>query len=269
MKVIDLLITIVIYKIKKEDFEKVIINLIVYSKYEITICIIDNFGDKHIQNYCNANNIEYIKTNKNIGFGAAHNLVALDPNRKAKYNLILNPDVVITGNNIEMCIEYMELNSNIAILSPKLLYANLKTQQICRKIPDLSEITARVLNRIVKHNSYFQEENQYGNVNVPFIHGACLFVRSDIYKKINGFDARYFLYVEDIDLCRRAWGYGRVFHYGDATAMHDHAAYSRRKIKYKIIHFVSFVKYFIKWGVTNDNKIRKLNKEFEILNEKS
>jgi hypothetical protein len=72
--------------------------------------------------------------------------------------------------------------------------------------------------------------------------------RSDAYREVGGFDERFFLYYEDVDICRRllARGYRCVFQ-PEASVIHDARRASRRDLRLMSIHAASAARYLTRW----------------------
>ena len=73
--------------------------------------------------------------------------------------------------------------------------------------------------------------------------------RSLDFKNLNGFDERYFLYLEDADLCRRIQQYEKkIMFFPNVHVIHEHQKGSSKNVKLFFIHLSSAIKYFLKWG---------------------
>jgi GT2 family glycosyltransferase len=89
--------------------------------------------------------------------------------------------------------------------------------------------------------------------------GACMLIRKKVWDIVDGFDARYFLYYEDVDICRKVWRSGyQVWFYPNTHIIHYHKRLSAGKRwwltlfdKTARIHIASHIKYFKKWGGNN------------------
>ena len=84
------------------------------------------------------------------------------------------------------------------------------------------------------------------------------------FQSINGFDERFFLYCEDMDLCRTIYenNYSVVVD-SKIKVTHTHKKASRKAIKLFIIHLYSFFLYYYKWGLANPKKIKDINSNFK------
>lgn len=86
--------------------------------------------------------------------------------------------------------------------------------------------------------------------DVDWAIGAALFMNRDVYAQLGGFDQRYFLYMEDEDLCLRAWKMGiPVTYYPAVQLIHNHLRASTHLGRNTCYHLDSLLKYFRKHGI--------------------
>ena len=85
-------------------------------------------------------------------------------------------------------------------------------------------------------------------IDVPFVSGAFMFTRMALIKDLCGFDERFFMYFEDVDLCRRVQKTNRTVYYPDAVVTHRWDRAAHKKLKWMIIFMNSAFHYFNKWG---------------------
>ncbi len=205
INMIDLAISIVLYKNNTND----LYNLLEFCKnlkLSYRVYIFDNSLNENIKSYCFENDYDYRSSSTNIGFGKGHNNNLLTNSISAKAYLILNPDITLSSEAVESLYQRLISNEEIFLVSPKLLYPSNHIQYICRLLPTPLSILKRRFFYNYLYNSYIDEckfTNYNKVISPPFIHGACYMIKSDIFKSVNGFDERFFLYMEDIDLYRR------------------------------------------------------------------
>jgi N-acetylglucosaminyl-diphospho-decaprenol L-rhamnosyltransferase len=122
-------------------------------------------------------------------FGAANNLAAKEA--QGKYLLFLNSDTIISSNIFPEVLNYLNKNEEVASLSPKLLLAEGSLQEhIYGSFPSIWD--------------KLKKQKVSNDVSrVDWLSGAALFMRHDVFKEIGGFDERFFMYFEDIDLAKR------------------------------------------------------------------
>ena len=83
---------------------------------------------------------------------------------------------------------------------------------------------------------------------VPFAQGSFLVIRTELFRQLGGFDERYFLYMEDADLCRRVNEVSELRYCPKAEVIHKWGKGSHKNFKLFCIHVKSMIAYFGKWG---------------------
>ena len=196
-----------------------------------------------IPNFLISKKILIIRNPKPKGFGTNHNYAFKFC--KTNFFCILNPDINITSFNFAHLLTHL-YKKNIAVVSP--LIKNGKYFDAVRKKITIQDL----FNRFLKKNNSIN----YSNKNLPssyWIIGAFMLFKSSVFKELNGFDEKYFLYCEDADLCHRISlkGYNILV---DNSVLVDHLASraSKRSFFYFMIHFLSLVRYFSNYGFFNE-----------------
>lgn len=192
---------------------------------------------------------------ENRGFGNAHNK-SIMKSKNYDYHLVLNPDTKLKDNVFKLCINYMNNNPKIALLSPKIfLLKSDKIIGIQKSLRNYPKFFTLIFRRFMP-NSYItklynkKHEIFPGNHvinNVPVVSGAFMFFKSDILKKIGGFDERFFMYMEDVDICLRIKNYGSITYFPDAHIYHHFEKGSSKNFKLFFIHVKSYIIYLIKY----------------------
>ena len=224
---------------------------------------IKNFSDDRI---------EYIFNNSNNGFGSGHNIVLkklMDDNfkEKAEFHIILNADIIFEENTIEKMIDYMRKNPEIGQIGPKIYESSGEINKSCRLLPTPLNLIFRrffPIKSIVDKMDYNYEMRwcDYNSImEVPILSGCLMFIRTDILKNVGMFDTRYFMYMEDYDLCRRIGQKYKVIFYPEVKIIHKHGKASYKTRKMMIAHINSAIKYFNKWGWFFDKERKTRNKE--------
>lgn len=161
----------------------------------------------------------FIKNKKNIGFGAAHNIVLKKAN--TPYLLTLNPDSEVKEGVLEYMYEFMEKNPDVAVSTCRIekLDGSLDIASH-RGFPTLK---ASFMYFFLKNDKlYHLTDRDMTKVHdIDSAVGAFMFMRKSVLEKIGYFDEDYFLYAEDIDLCFRAKEAGfRVMYVPDVVITH-------------------------------------------------
>ena len=240
--------SIVLFNDDLEILEKTV-NSFLNSSEKKKLYLIDNSKCNKLEAYFKHPEIEYLFVGKNIGFGAAHNLIL---NKiSSNFHLILNPDVAFSSGVISDLINELQEDSNVAFVTPKVLYPSIIPQYICRKHPTFFDLLNRKLK--ISKNQFLNREYRDRDLQKPFhpdfIHGCFMLFKTNDLKILKGFDERFFLYMEDADICRRIYKSGKkILFYPKVEIIHQHQRGSSKSFKLFILHSVSAIKYFLKWG---------------------
>jgi GT2 family glycosyltransferase len=238
------------------------------STVESTLYLIDNSPTDEFRHLFQQPRVRYTFNNKNYGFGAGHNIAlkeALKTNAY-QYHIILNPDVFFDASVTERLFSYMESNSQVGLVMPKVLYPDGRLQPLCKLLPSpLTLFSRRFLpfnpTWINRMNHWYEMHfSGYDKVmDVPFLSGCFMFLRIEALQKVGLFDERIFLYTEDTDLTRRIHKHYRTIFFPEATIYHYHQRRSYKNVTILIYHVFSAIKYFNKWGWFNYTEREDIN----------
>lgn len=236
--------SIVIYKENKETLEKVI-NSFLNLEFEKELIIVDNSPSDELKIFCESfENTQYIFKEENLGFGAGHNKAFKNLSKKSDIHMIINPDVYFSTDEITPFLNWFYKQKNIALSTTKVCYTSGENQNIVRKIPigflDL-------IKRKLKLNSGELFIKDYTINEIPFAHGCFLIFKSEVFQKLSGFDERFFMYMEDIDIFIRAKKYGKTVINTHYKIYHEYRKGSSKSLKLLWWHFLSAIKFFKKY----------------------
>ena len=233
------------------------IKKLINCNLDLKVIILDNDGKPKKQ--LNSRKIYYQKNNKNFGFGKSHNLALRKIAYKSKYHLFLNPDVKFKITDLKKMIKYMEENTKIDLLMPNIKNFSGHNLNYCKKLPNPLSLFLRRFIPFIKTDYEIKNPKNKIIKNIPNLSGCFLLTKTKSIKKIGGFDERFFLYMEDIDLVRRIRMNGNTVFYPIVDVFHQEQRDSYKNIKSLIIHIISAIKYFNKWGWYFDDERNKLN----------
>ncbi|MCF0245652.1 MAG: glycosyltransferase family 2 protein [Ileibacterium sp.] len=248
----DLSIGIVSYHNSK-DISRLVESIEHYTSPQLKkrIYIVDNADDQALFEPLTAryDDVEYVHAGGNIGFGAGHNLLLNKID--SKYHAIVNPDVLLTEDSFSILLKFLD-EHNCAMAVPKLVGEDGNRLSVYRQHPTLIDMMARMSpadlfkERNAKHELAHADYTK--PFNVPFAQGSFLVCETGMLKKLKGFDERFFMYLEDADLCRRVNQVSSVMYCPDTTVIHKWEKGSHKSLKLFSIHMSSWFKYFSKWG---------------------
>ncbi|MCP4229971.1 MAG: glycosyltransferase family 2 protein [bacterium] len=154
--------------------------------------------------------VKLIEPGANLGFSAGNNLGA--ENASGEYLFILNPDVILPEGLVQALVDEIEGRPEAAAVGPKVIDANGELSRFCaRKLltkpgiaVELAGLESTFVGRPARRG-YFYPTGFYdtGPAAVPVLSGCCMLVRRSTFEDVGGFDERFFLFAEDIDLCAR------------------------------------------------------------------
>lgn len=252
---ISLTASIVLYNEEDSELSKVV-NSFLNTPISKKLYLIDNSPTDEHKKFALHSDIEYIFNKRNIGFGAANNIVLHKIINYSKYHLILNPDVTFESRVIPNLIKVLEKENDVAVIAPKVLFSNGKHQYSCRRYPSLFEqlvrrvvILKELFSTLIKKGKYYDKDLTQ-SFYPEFLQGCFLLFKTKDFVQIKGFDERYFLYMEDVDICKKIDAIGKKkMYYPNEEISHVLKKGSSKNIRLFIQHLLSSIKYFFKWGL--------------------
>lgn len=267
--------SIVLYHNKKEQLEKAIKSFL-NTDLKVKLYLVDNSLNDNLKELASIDErIVYIFNNANLGYGSAHNIAMRKSIEDgASYHVVLNPDIYFDNGVIEKLSEYMQTNSDIGHIMPKVVYPDGELQYLCKQIPSPIDLIFR---RFLPFKDWKQRRNNFYELrftnydsvmNVPYLSGCFMFLRTSALEKVGLFDERFFMYPEDIDLTRRIHDQYKTIFYPKVSIVHEHEKASFKSFKMMKIHMWNMIKYFNKWGwILDMDRIKKNKKLLQELRE--
>lgn len=209
--------------------------------------------------------VVYVQNECNMGFGAAHNRAMLSCLASSELHLILNPDIRLNTNAISFLVGRFEADPGLAAAMPTILYPDGELQRLCKLLPTPLDLLIRrflpitIVRRRFDRIYEMHDLSQKVASEVPSLSGCFLLAKSSALHEVGGFDERFFMYMEDVDLVRRLASIGKVMYFPNVSVIHDYGKGSYRNPKLLRYHINSAVKYFNKWGWVFDRQRSKRN----------
>ncbi|MBP9827715.1 glycosyltransferase family 2 protein [Patescibacteria group bacterium] len=240
------------------------------ASHEVTVVVVDNSENRDGVREAVAElfpSVRYLDAGGNVGFGAGNN--AAFRAYPANYYLAINPDTLIPdgANVINNLVRYMEEHPEAGVIGPRLLNPDGSTQQSSFRF-NLQSMLIKPIRHLKAHARIpalkraadallMKDFDRTYTRPVDWILGAALFIRHEAVAQLGFFDERYFLYIEDCDLCHSVWHSGREVHYvHDIVIHHKHERGSSKvsgalrgllKNKLARLHIRSWLQYLWKW----------------------
>lgn len=162
--------------------------------------------------------IQLIANLKNVGFSMANNQGV--ERATGEYILILNPDTVIPEDTFERIIDFAQQQDNLGALGVKFIDGTGNFLPECkRNIPTVRIARKKILGNSNKYYAGQISENK--NKKIEILSGAFMLMKRKIFLEIEGFDERYFMYGEDVDLSYKLLKNGfHNYYYGSTAIIH-------------------------------------------------
>ena len=199
---------------------------------------------------CNVPEVLYLPTDPRVlliknsvpkGFGANHNKAF--SYCTVPWFLVLNPDIVLRDNPFPALL-YSASMSGAALLSPRAVSSSGFQEDCWRRFPTLWGLLRKLFGGV--DGRYSLPTSDASAFPVDWVSGLCLFARREAYAVLGGFDERYFLYYEDVNICVCAWRAGfSVWACPSACLVHDAQRASRRNFRHLCWHLFSMLRYLL------------------------
>lgn len=206
-----------------------------------------------------------LRAGGNLGFGRGNNLAFRQ--FPARYYFIANPDLVFLGTSprtLERLYQFLEERRDVGIVAPRLQRPDGSTQPSCMRFPSFVDPLLHRLQlgsrfawaRRRVERMHMADIDHVATRPIDWAAGAALFVRGSFLRRARYFDERYWMYVEDCDLCRTFWAHGwPVYYHGGIVLQHTHERSSAKVPGLRSLvvnpltraHLRSLVRYSWKW----------------------
>ncbi len=196
--------------------------------------------------------VRLLRMDTNLGFTGGHN--AALAHRRGTHAALLNSDTIVHPGAIRVLLEALA-EPGVGIVGPRLLNPDGSLQFSCRRFPNPVAAAFRntILGRIFPRNRYvreylMQDFDHNERRDVEWLSGAALFLKGELLDKVGGLDESFFMYCEDVDICRRAWDAGyRVSYVPEAVVTHAIGRSTDQVANKMIVRFHrSMLRYFAK-----------------------
>lgn len=242
------------------------------TAHKVQVVVVDNASTKY---HANEFVDQYIKNdavtvlrNGDFGFGRSNNCGAKEA--RGQYLLLLNPDTVISDehffDNLKI---FLDENPQAGLVAPRIHSFDGELQETCRRFPAwFMPFVQRTRLGDMKFGQRYAETflmrdyDHRAKRMVDWVQGSAMCISKPLFDELGGFDDRFWMYFEDIDLCRRVWGTGHpVYYFPGIHIRHAYgkASASRKNFAWNVLtntmahaHIVSWLKYQIKWFNTKN-----------------
>jgi GT2 family glycosyltransferase len=192
--------------------------------------------------------VRIVRSNQNLGFSAANNLAGKEAS--GKFILLLNADTVLV-EPIAPAVDWLDSHPEYAVVTINMLNGERVPSACTGRFP--SPLRLILLRNMLIAPEQFGDNYAY---EVDWVQGSFLLIPAEQWRALGGLDESYFMYVEDVDLCKRVWDRGlkcaslpqiRYIHFGGYSS----ARFSEqvRGLGIYISHHMKGVRRLLSWGI--------------------
>ena len=190
----------------------------------------------------------------NPGFGSGHNRM-LD--RVGEYHLVLNPDVELARDALAAALAFMRAHPDCGLLAPASFGPDGARQFLCKRYPTVLDLLLRgfapkPVKRLFRARlDRYEMRDLVGDAVVwdpPIVSGCFMIFRGDVFRRLEGFDPRFFLYFEDFDISLRAASIARIAYVPSVRIVHHGGHAARKGLRHVRMFAASAFRFFSKHG---------------------
>jgi GT2 family glycosyltransferase len=262
----DVAISIVAYHNNPEEIAELLQSLS-RTHLAIEITLVDNSETPELRACTESGIARYIHVPSNVGFGGGHNLAIQTTLTRAPYQAVINPDISFKSDILQELYDFMEQYPDIGQVMPAIYNTDGTEQRLAKRLPTPFDLFLRrffgAFGKRVFSRQWDRYETRDLDLSVPCeiacLSGCFMFMRSDVLQKVGLFDERFFLYMEDVDLCRRIGSVSKTVINPHFAVTHGYQKGSYRKLTSMLRHLWSATLYFWKWGYFKDDTRKRRN----------
>ncbi|WP_080422610.1 glycosyltransferase family 2 protein [Burkholderia ubonensis] len=192
----------------------------------------------------------------NVGYGRGHNLAI--ERTESRLHLVLNPDIELDPQALVAAHEFFESYPDAGLLAPWVGDAEGHQQYLCRRYPSVLTLFVRgfvpavMRSRFEAYVAYYEMRDRINARELVWdpdiVSGCFMLFRTDVLKRLGGFDPRYFLYFEDYDLSLRTHEVSRVAYVPSVRVVHHGGGASRKGGAHVRMFIASAFRFFNRFG---------------------
>lgn len=213
----ELSIIIVTYN-NQTEIKTLLGSLLKYQPKNSEVIVVDNSSSDNTKAVVREFKEVKLVESGNLGFAKGSNL-GVDSST-GEYLLFLNPDTEIKDTSVDLLLSFIKAHPEVGIVAPSLILPDGSIQPSVSKFPTLiGAVKEHLLSQDHQYSEFVPSQDLESEIEV--VYGAAIIIKKENFIKMRGFDERYFLYFEDIDLCRKVKKAGlKIFYLPQAQVVH-------------------------------------------------
>jgi N-acetylglucosaminyl-diphospho-decaprenol L-rhamnosyltransferase len=182
-----------------------------------------------------------VETGGNFGYGGGVNRGVVATQPTADVLLICNADLVIEPSAVKALVAALDAEPQLGIVGPRIDNTDGTLYPSARTIPGPFDAAGHAFLGLVMPNNRFTRRyrmldwDHASARRVDWISGACFAIRRELFEQLHGFNERYYMYLEEVDLCSRARAIGAAIGYEPAAQVMHVGGVSTRLLPYRML----------------------------------
>lgn len=183
--------------------------------------------------------VNLVWNTRNVGYARACNQ-GVDLVREP-YVMVLNSDTVLAPDTVRLLVDCFERNPCAGVAGPRLRNSDGTIQFSCREFPSIKEAFMHAFVGLFKGENRYSSRykkmdwDHESEAEVDWVSGAFMGIRSEALSDVGGFDEKYFMYVEDVDICWAMWNRGWTVVYIPGGDVVHHVGMSSRLVSSRML----------------------------------
>ena len=262
---IDVWCSVVTYNTNPVEIER-LAEIISHSRVRCALTIVDNSANLPALDLPANLTVERTTPGCNIGYGRGHNIAIARSKGRCRYHLVMNSDIVFDANVLDSLVAFMDNRPTAGLAMPLVRFPDGSLQHLCRLLPNPLVLVGRRFFGWTQWAKTLNDRYELSNwsydriASFPFLSGCFMFMRRSVLDTVVGFDPRFFLYAEDLDLSRRIHGVSETLFYPDVAIIHEYRSLQKRSPAQWRYALASLTRYFNKWGWIFDVERDRINR---------
>ena len=180
-----------------------------------------------------------VRTGQNLGYGSGVNRGLAEGAEPLV--MVCNPDVVVHEGAVAALADALLADDRIAVVGPCILETDGTRYPSARRFPSWVDAAGHALLGVVRPDNPFTRRYRMTDLDatrpteVDWVSGACFLARRSVLEEVGGFDERYFMYLEDTDLCWRLWRAGFAVQYAPRASVSHLRGHSTARRPYRML----------------------------------
>ncbi len=225
------------------------------------VVVVDNAAERYDETSLPADehaSVLVVRPGRNLGYGAGVNRGVAATRRPVgsgvtrDYVLVCNPDVIVHPGTVSGLVSTLDAEGSLAIVGPRVEGRGGELYPSARTFPSIVDAAGHaVFSQLWPKNPFTRRYRALPSDDsdvsrVEWVSGACFLVRRSAFEEVGGFDERYFMYAEDMDLCWRlheaGWGVG--YRRGIAVTHEGGVTTGQEPLKMQVAHHISSLRFW-------------------------